>query len=75
VDIYGGGGRTAYSKGGWQRAPMAPIVQIRAQFVTVLLGDAALDEEDMEWSHVLLRGRAFQIGLIPVSLVAVIPCQ
>ena len=55
--------------------PMTSRVQVEAQFVTVLLGDAALDEEDMEWSHVLLRGRAFQIGLIPVSLVAVIPCQ
>jgi len=28
--------------------PMMPRVQIEAQFVTALLGDAALDEEDVE---------------------------
>jgi hypothetical protein len=28
--------------------PMTPRVQIEAQFVTALLGDAALDEEDVE---------------------------
>ena len=28
--------------------PMAPRVQIEAQLVTALLGDAALDEEDVE---------------------------
>ena len=28
--------------------PMTPRVQIEAQIVTALLGDAALDEEDVE---------------------------
>ena len=41
--------------------PVTPRVQIEAQLVTALLGDAALDEENVEQSNNLLRGRTFQV--------------
>jgi hypothetical protein len=40
---------------------MTPRVLLEAQFVTALLGDVALDEEDVEYSHILHRGRTFYI--------------
>jgi hypothetical protein len=38
---------------------MTPRVLCEAQFVTALLGDVVLDEEDVQYSHILHRGRTF----------------
>jgi hypothetical protein len=50
VNVYGGGGEMDYGvvTGRLTEGPMTPRVQIETQFVTALLGDAALDEEDVE---------------------------